>query len=115
MGATVKAEQGGWALEVVRGKDEGRVFALGAGEVVLGNAPGDRAAIDLAAQEAPASPRRMAARHASLECSPAGLSVRDLESPGGTFVNRQRILPGQAKAAPARRRDPAWRGPAQGG
>ncbi len=97
MGATVKAGQGGWALEVVRGKDEGRVFALGAGEVVLGNAPGDRGGLDLASQEAPASPRRMAARHASLECSPGGLSVRDLESPGGTFVNRQRVLPGQAK------------------
>ena len=97
MGATVKAEHGGWALEIVRGKDEGRVFALVSGEIVLGNAPGERDGIDLAAQEASASPRRMAARHASLECSPGGLSVRDLESPGGTFVNRQRVLPGQAR------------------
>src|SRR6185312_10803346 len=88
----------GWKLEVVRGKDAGRIFALAAGEVVLGNAPGDRSGIDLATQEAESSPRRMAARHASLDCSPQGLAVRDLESPGGTFVNRQRILPGQARA-----------------
>src|SRR3954468_6745383 len=86
----------GWALEVVRGKDAGRFFALRAGEIVLGNAPGDAGGLDLAGQESAAAPRRMAARHAALECSPRGLAVRDLESPGGTFVNRQRVLPGKA-------------------
>ena len=40
----------------------------------------------------------MAARHASLDCSERGLALRDLESPGGTFVNRQRVLPGQARS-----------------
>jgi FHA domain len=87
----------GWKLEVVRGKDAGRVFALGVGEVVIGNAPGEGSGLDLASQESASSPRRMAARHASLDCSPKGLTLRDLESPGGTFVNRQRVLPGQAK------------------
>ena len=97
MGSMANGNGGGWSLEVVRGKEAGRVFALSGGEVVLGNAPGDRGGIDLATQEAEGSPRRMAARHASLECSTGGLAVRDLESPGGTFVNRQRVLPGLAK------------------
>ena len=97
MGSISNGNGGGWSLEVVRGKDAGRIFALSTGEVVLGNAPGDRGGIDLATQEGEGSRRRMAARHASLECSTGGLAVRDLESPGGTFVNRQRILPGQAR------------------
>jgi FHA domain len=92
-----KAIGNGWSLQVVRGREPGRVFALGVGEFVLGNAPGDRKGIDLASQEGDNSPRRMAARHASLDCSNGVLALRDLESPGGTFVNRQRILPGQAK------------------
>src|SRR3954453_18796115 len=94
MSSTVNGES--WALEVVRGKDAGRVFALRAGEIVLGNALGGGTGIDLADQESAGSPRRMAGRHAALDCSPRGLAVRDLESPGGTFVNRQRVLPGRA-------------------
>ena len=39
----------------------------------------------------------MAARHATLECSGKDLSIRDLESPGGTFVNQQRLLSGQPR------------------
>jgi hypothetical protein len=86
-----------WKLEVVRGQDAGRVFALEVGEVVLGNAPGEQGGIDLAAQELVTSPRRMSPRHASIDCSSDALTVRDLESPGGTFVNRQRVLPGQSR------------------
>lgn len=99
MGSTTNGD--GWALEVVRGKDPGRVFALGPGEVLLGNAPGEGSGIDLAGQEPDASPRRMANRHAAMECSPRALAIRDLESPGGTFVNRRRVLPGQATALQA--------------
>jgi pSer/pThr/pTyr-binding forkhead associated (FHA) protein len=40
----------------------------------------------------------MAPRQAQLELSPKGLTVRDLDSPGGTFVNRQRLLPGQSRS-----------------
>ena len=86
----------GWSLEVVRGTDAGRLFVVRAGETVLGNALNGATGIDLAEQEG-ASPRRMAARQAQLECGGAGLALRDLDSPGGTFVNRQRILPGQAR------------------
>lgn len=85
-----------WSLEVVRGKAAGRAYPLRAGEVVLGNAPGNGTAIDLADQEGNA-PKRMAARQAAIECSKSGVLVRDLDSPGGTFVNRQRLLAGQAR------------------
>jgi hypothetical protein len=87
----------GWSLEVVRGRETGRVYALGRGETVLGNALDGAPGVDLALHEAD-SPRRMAARQAQLDLSAQGLTVRDLESPGGTFVNRQRLLPGQARA-----------------
>jgi len=85
-----------WSLEVVRGRDPGRVFSLAGSEVVLGNEPGDRNALNFADQEGN-SPRKMAGRHAALDRSPGGLSIRDLESPGGTFVNRRRVLPGRAE------------------
>ncbi|MCA1685473.1 MAG: FHA domain-containing protein [Planctomycetia bacterium] len=86
----------GWGLEVVRGREVGRVFPIGPGPSVLGNALEGEAGIDLGAQET-ASPRRMAARQARVECSADGFSLLDLDSPGGTFVNRQRVLPGQAR------------------
>ncbi|HEX8202785.1 MAG TPA: FHA domain-containing protein, partial [Isosphaeraceae bacterium] len=86
----------GWALEVVRGADAGRLYALNGGQIVLGNALGGAPGIDLSDQEGN-SPRRMAARQAQLECSTTGVRLRDLDSPGGTFVNRQRVLSGQGR------------------
>ncbi len=86
-----------WALEVVRGAEPGRRFALARGVVVLGRGPLDRGSIDLAAQEG-STLRPMEARHASVESTDLGPVVRDLESPGGTFVNRRRLLPGQGVA-----------------
>src|SRR5579875_3572831 len=85
----------GWSLEVVRGRRAGRSYALSGGETVLGNAPAGPAGIDLADQEGD-SPRRMAGRQALIAATPAGLTVRDLDSPGGTFVNSRRVLPGQS-------------------
>jgi hypothetical protein len=52
--------------------------------------------LDLGPQEA-GSPRRMAQRQAQVLNDGAGLTVIDLESPGGTFVNRQRILSGEKR------------------
>ncbi len=86
----------GWSLETVRGREAGRVYALAQGETVLGNAPGVEPGLDLAHQEGD-SPRRMAARQAQIDFSAKGLIVRDLDSPGGTFVNRQRLLPGRSR------------------
>jgi hypothetical protein len=91
-----QARSARWSLEVVRGRDVGRVFDLAGGEVVLGNALDGGAGLDLRDQEG-GSPRRMAARQAVLEANGTDLVIRDLDSPGGTFVNRQRLLAGQAR------------------
>ena len=89
-------QPGRWLLEIVRGRDVGRTFALDPGETVVGNALNGQRGLDLLDQEGN-SPRRMAARHAALACSGQDLSIRDLESPGGTFVNQQRLLSGQPR------------------
>ena len=85
-----------WELEVVRGREVGRRYPLEAGELFLGNALAGARGVNLADQETN-SPRRMAGRQASLAAAAEGLTIRDLESPGGTFVNRQRLLSGQAR------------------
>jgi hypothetical protein len=85
-----------WSLEVVRGRDLGRVYPVGAAETLLGNALNGGPGLDLLDQEGN-SPRRMAGRHAALVASGQDLAIRDLESPGGTFVNRQRLLSGQSR------------------
>ncbi len=90
------AKNGGWGLEVVRGRDVGHRYALSGMATVLGNALGGMPGIDLSGQEG-TSPRRMAPRQAQIEANNGSLAIRDLDSPGGTFVNRQRILPGQAR------------------
>jgi hypothetical protein len=87
---------GTWLLEVVRGRDVGRTFALDSGETVVGNALNGQRGLDLLDQEGN-SPRRMAGRHAAFACSEHDLSIQDLESPGGTFVNQQRLLSGQTR------------------
>jgi hypothetical protein len=89
-------QTGRWLLEIVRGRDVGRAFALEPGETVVGNASNGQTGLDLREQEAN-SPRRMAARQATLECIGHDLSIRDLDSPGGTFVNQQRLLSGQPR------------------
>jgi hypothetical protein len=86
----------GWSLELVRGRDVGRSYALLPGETIMGNAKEGTHGLDLRDQEGN-SPRKMAARHAALEVTGQGLSIRDLESPGGTFVNQQRLLSGQPR------------------
>ncbi len=85
-----------WILEVVRGRNIGRRYQVGTGETPIGNALAGAAGFDLADQESN-SPRRMAGRHACLTAAGEALSIRDLESPGGTFVNRQRLLAGQVR------------------
>src|SRR4051794_38918859 len=89
-------QTGRWMLEIIRGRDVGRTFALDRGETVAGNALNGQRGIDLLDQEGN-SPRRMAARHAAFACSGHELSIQDLESPGGTFVNQQRLLSGQSR------------------
>jgi hypothetical protein len=88
------AGENGWGLEVVRGRQVGRVYPLVAGPSVLGASLNGAPGIDLSAEEGP-SPRKMAAKQAQVESG--SLSLRDLDSPGGTFVNRQRVLPDQPR------------------
>ncbi len=85
-----------WSLEVVRRRDVGMVFELPGGEVILGSGLDGSRGLDLRDQEA-GSPRRMAARQATVETQGADIVIRDLDSPGGTFVNRQRLLAGQTR------------------
>ena len=85
-----------WSLEVVRGRVIGHQYALDPGETVVGNALKGARGLDLADQEG-SSPRKMAGRHAALTSTTQELTVRDLDSPGGTFVNQQRLLSGQSR------------------
>ncbi len=70
---------------------------MGPGESPIGNALAGARGFDLADQEDPSSPRRMAGKQACLTATADALSIRDLDSPGGTFVNRQRLLSGQVR------------------
>ena len=85
-----------FTLEVVRGRDVGKQYVVDPGENLAGNALGGARGFDLADQEQN-SPRRMAARQAAFVATGESLVIRDLESPGGTFVNRQRLLSGQER------------------
>ena len=88
-----------WTLAVVRGARVGQVFPLAEGDLTLGNRSpraADPAFLGLLDQEG-SSPRKMAAEHATLSRSAAGWTIRDLETPGGTFVNNRRVLPGVAQ------------------
>lgn len=87
---------GAWSLEVVRGAEIGRRLALPAGETVAGNALKGAAGLDLSGQES--GPRRMAPRQARFQCKADALTLLDLGSPGGTFVNRERLAPFQPRA-----------------
>ena len=87
---------GCWSLEIVRGTAVGRQYALETGETVVGNALNGARGLDLVDQEGN-SPRKMAGRHAALSDSGQELTIRDLETPGGTFVNQQRLLAGQTR------------------
>ena len=85
-----------WSLEVVRGRVSGHRYVLEPGETVLGNSLNGTKGVDLADQEGN-SPRKMAGRQAALTSTNQELMIRDLESPGGTFVNQQRLLAGQTR------------------
>ncbi len=85
-----------WSLEVVRGRVVGQSYALDSGETVVGNALKGERGLDLVDQEG-SSPRKMAGRHAALTSTGEELTIRDLDTPGGTFVNQQRLLAGQTR------------------
>ncbi|AMV37287.1 FHA domain-containing protein [Planctomyces sp. SH-PL62] len=88
-----------WILEIAKGREPGRRYDLDRDETTIGNGPWAPAYLSLADQEGE-SPRRMAVRQAAIvrDRTRDGLSIRDLDSPGGTFVNRQRLFSGQDRA-----------------
>jgi hypothetical protein len=90
------ADKSPWSLEVVRGRVTGRRYELGLGETVMGNALRGMEGLDLLEHEGD-SPRKMADRQAAVVASGHELSIRDLDSPGGTFVNQKRLLSGQSR------------------
>ncbi len=86
-----------WSLEVVRGREVGRRYQVGIGETPIGNT------LAGAARPSTWRTRNRIRRAAWPAVTPASHGrmvrsvIRDLESPGGTFVNRQRLLAGQAR------------------
>lgn len=85
----------GWALEVARGREPGRRFSLPAQACHLGNDLGGLAGIDLSGQEGN-SPKRMSGLQAVVEpAGDGGIRLKDQESAGGTFINKQRVLAGR--------------------
>jgi hypothetical protein len=97
-------------IEVIRGREPGRRYTLAAQSSILGGSPGGPNGLEI---QAPAGvqTRMLAPRHASIEMKGADWLIRDLESDSGTFVNRQRILPGQVR--PIRTGDMIELGPVQ--
>ena len=73
-------QTGRWLLEIVRGRDVGRTFALEPGETVVGNALNGQPGLDLREQEG-TSPRRMAG-------APCTLHARARISRSGTWKAR---------------------------
>jgi FHA domain len=90
------AQAARWVLEIVRGQEPGRIYPLASGETILGNSAGGTGVLDLAGQE-PGARKQLAQRHAILASVGQDFTIRDLESPAGTFVNRQRLLTGQTR------------------
>lgn len=88
-----------WSLEVVKGRDTGARYGLAAGKTVVLGA-GSAAELDLARHEID-GPRRVEARHAEITLKNDAPTIRDLDSLGGTFVNRKRLLQGRAQTLAA--------------
>ena len=72
----------------MRGAEAGRRLSLGSGTVLLGNGLNGAPGLDLSFLEANAA-RRMAARQAQVHIANGSITLRDLGSPGGTFVDRK--------------------------
>jgi hypothetical protein len=83
-------------LEVVRGEKLGAVFAVLEGRNIVGrmvNCPVD---IDLTGQE-PTERVWTSRQHACLIFDGKSVVLEDMNSLNGTFVNRQRLFPGQQR------------------
>jgi hypothetical protein len=84
-----------WLL-VVRGEKMGESFPIWAGPNLIGRVNEGKGCINLVGQEAP---ERVwtSRRHALLSFEAEQLILEDLGSLNGTFVNRQRLAPGERR------------------
>src|SRR5205085_5180640 len=83
-------------LLVLRGLRPGLLYPLWEGANYLGRAADRPADVDLAEQEPP--DRIWASRqHALLTCAGGALTVEDLNTANGTYVNRFRVYPTQVR------------------
>jgi transcriptional regulator with XRE-family HTH domain len=80
-------------LLVMRGRFCSREYEIREGENILGCGGGGPVAINLAEQE-PEDRRRISPHHARLVWQGEALTLEDLISPHGSFVNRVKLLPG---------------------
>ena len=87
--ASVKAR-----LVVVRGSKPNSEYPIYEGRNILGRADQKPVDIDLQMQE---SPERVwsSRQHAVITCENGSLFIEDLNSTNGTYVNRNRVQPGQ--------------------
>ncbi len=83
-------------LEVVRGEKLGTAFAVLEGKNVLGRTVNSPVDIDLTGQE---PPERVwtSRQHACVSFDGRAVILEDMNSLNGTFVNRQRVFPGQQR------------------
>ncbi len=83
-------------LVVVRGAKPNSEYPIYEGRNVLGRADQKPVDIDLDIQE---SPDRIwsSRQHAVIICEKTSLTIEDLNSTNGTFVNRSRVFPGQVQ------------------
>src|SRR5216684_5047405 len=81
-------------LLVVRGAKPNMEFPIFEGPNVIGRADQKPVEIDLTCQE---TPERIwsSRQHAVITCENGALIIEDLNSTNGTFINRERVAPGQ--------------------
>ena len=87
-------------LEVVRGEHLGSMFQILEGRNVIGRTVNVPVDLDLTGQETP--DRVWSSRqHACIQFDGRTVILEDLNSLNGTFVNRQRVFPGQQRVLQA--------------
>jgi hypothetical protein len=84
-------------LRVIRGQRLNLEFPLYEGQNLIGRADEQPVDVDVTGLE-PADRTWTSRQHAIISVVQGGLTIEDLKSTNGTFVNRQRVKPDQAAA-----------------
>ena len=83
-------------LVVEQGRIPKEQYRLRKGENIIGRSDGGPVSVDLKRQE-DAKRRKVSRQHACIRFEHGKLSIEDLESANGTFVNERRVRPGQSQ------------------